>query len=294
MKNQKVDIKLGTLILIIIAITAGFFVWKVGKGMDENQSSNLIVYKEGNKKKDNMIQAEEFPIVFMRPEMKLENVIQQALFKKYPDWKNKNYIVNVSVEIDKESHAIGRFTYCSEHDKNSKGDGTWFASENNNNWILTDISYVGYNGTCQNFWKYNFPEDMIPDCWDNEKNIQVETKNPDTFYLNGITKKDKEGIIESFILFIKNEPYAQYYTMDNSHVLIIKNSEKYLKGMILRDGIENHSVPNFYAVKNLGKWNVVFNGHDHPSCNIAEKYNFPSDILGKCYDEINKQEKMIP
>jgi len=263
------------------------------------QPSILVKQTEENKKQqDSDTQPEEFPIVSMAPGMKLENVIQQALFKKYPDWKNKNYNVSVTFEINKDNHAFGRFSYdgyniVRDGKYHNAGEGIWFAAENNNSWTLTDVSYVGYNGTCQNFWKYNFPVDMIPDCWDNEKNIQIETKNPGKFYLNGMTEKDKKDIIKSFLVFIKDKPYAQYYALDNSYVLIINNSEKYLKGMILKEGMENHSVPNFYAVKIAGNWNVIFNGQDYPPCDIIEKYNFPASIVDECYDEANRTERTI-
>ena len=43
MKNQKVDTKLGVAILIIIAITVGAFVWKVGKEREVQQSANITL-----------------------------------------------------------------------------------------------------------------------------------------------------------------------------------------------------------------------------------------------------------
>ena len=54
MKNQKVDTLLGAIILIIIAITVGVFVWKINKeqNRDETQASSVSLQKEEDVKNE--------------------------------------------------------------------------------------------------------------------------------------------------------------------------------------------------------------------------------------------------
>jgi len=40
--NQKISTKLGTIVLIIIALTVGVFVWKIGKDQEGMQQSQNI------------------------------------------------------------------------------------------------------------------------------------------------------------------------------------------------------------------------------------------------------------
>ncbi len=59
MKNQKVDTLLGAIILIIIAITVGVFVWKVEKGQEMQQSANIALPQKQMQKEDKTMKNKE-------------------------------------------------------------------------------------------------------------------------------------------------------------------------------------------------------------------------------------------
>jgi hypothetical protein len=282
MNNKKIPTGIGTAIITIIAVTAGVFVLKCEKQQSEAQLSSANIIKDNAPKNQQQLPS--------NADGNIENNIKQAFYNKFPDWKN--HALTISVETNQEEHAIGKFVYDNgRNDEFSKGEGVWFAAKTSDVWVISEISYVGYNGTCQDFKKYNFPSDMIPDCWDNENNIQIETINPERFYVDGITKESKKEITRAFLSYIKTTSHLAIYVNKDLSLLIIKNTEKYLKGMILINGVENHSMPDFYAAKVGEKWKVVFNGQDYPPCSVIEEYNFPNNIIEKCSDEENKQIK---
>jgi len=302
--KQIIETKLGVIIIVIFAVTVGAFVWRYEKNQPSIEQSQMTY---GSKKistnitldnkvaNSNLPQEEEFPIVTMQPGVSLEDVIKQALYKKAPDWKTKKYSVTATVETNKEDHAIGRFTYDNNQTQyHNSAEGIWFAAKSDNDWTLVNISYVGYWGTCQDFKKYNFPPDMTPDCWDAEKNILVDTSNPQRFYQNGFIKADKNELIKAYISYQKeNSGQPEFYSNKALYVRVDKNIKNYIKGTILFGGIENHSNPYFLAVKLNNEWKVVLVSQDIPLCNVIEPYKFPSGIVDKCYDTESKIERGI-
>ncbi|MDO8240575.1 MAG: hypothetical protein Q7T51_01125 [Candidatus Moranbacteria bacterium] len=298
MKNQKVDTKLGVAIIVIFAITAVSLMWiyENGKSEQTQQSQMVNNVQQKNQGVQNSFEGEEFPTVTMQPGVSLEGIIRQAIFKKFPEWKVKNYSVTTTVEKNNGSHAFGEFAYDNNQSNkyHNAAKGIWFAAGLNDIWTLTSISYAGYNGICQNFKKYNFPADMTPDCWDDEKNVLVDTPNPALFYKDGFIKTDKKELVQAFISYIKNDPtHSTYYLNNNLYVRINKSAKGYFNGTMLVGGSKNISAPYFLAVRKNGNWKVVFNGQDIPNCDIIEPFNFPSKIINKCYDEQNKQAKTI-
>jgi len=209
--------------------------------------------------------------------------IKKAFYKKYPNWENKNLNVSIDTNIDK--YAIGNFEF-------EGGNGVWFAAKNTNDWTLVTFSYIGYFGVCQDFNKYNFPIEIIPDCWDTEKKILIDTSNPEKFYLNGLTRDDKNKLKDAFITYIKNKTGNSDYLDKEFFVYVRKNTEKHLKGMILVGGIENRSVPYFLAVKINNNWKIIHHGQDIPLCNAIKPYNFPNTMVPECWDEKNQDIKV--
>lgn len=289
--NKKIDIKLSIAIIAILAITMGAFAWRYEKNVFiENQSQ--YIDRARTLSGTPVTNQQEYPTTQIQQSTSIENAITQALHAKYPDWDKKSYDISVSLEINKENHAIGRFTY--NGGMNNKGDGIWFAARLEEGWTLTDISYAGYWGLCQNFEKYNFSADMTPDCWDVEKNVLVDTTNPKIFYQNGFTKADKTKLLQSFTSYIKNNPAnSASYLGKTLYVKINKNIGDYLSGSVLVGGSRNISAPEFFAVKQNGNWIVVFNGQDYPTCGAISPYHFPHDIIAKCYDETIQQLKEV-
>ena len=300
MKNKNISTLTGAVILVIIAITAGELVLTYEKQNDTIQTLNRIgsdaqvlsqnIMKNQRERLPAVV-SEEFPMVQIQPGLSLEELIKQAFYKKYPHWESKNFNVAVTVETNQERHAIGRVVF--DGGQHNNGELIWFAAESNNSWTLTNVSGVGYWGACQDFRKYSFPKDMTPDCWDTEKNILIDTSNPQRFYSDGFTKSDKQELIRAFISYKKTTHYDKndVYLHKDLYVKITKNTKDYFEGAILIGGYENYSAPYFLAAKQNGKWVFVTSGQDDPSCDAIEPYDFPRDIVDKCYDEQTKQTK---
>jgi|GEM_PF-5291724 len=302
MNNKKIPTSIGTIVLIIIAITVFGGVWKYAQTQKtedvgfSNAISKSKVLDDSKKQ-----QPEEFPIIVAQPGMSLEDIIKEALYKKSPDWKNKNYNITVTVETNKENHAIGRFVYdgyniTRDGKYHNTGEQVWFAAKSDESWTLTEVSGAGYWGACQNFKKYNFPLDMTPDCWDTEKNILIDTSNPKRFYPDGFAKTDKKELVQAFISFIKKQKNSGKWVPDNYlqkdlYVKVDKKVANYIYGAMLVGGNQNISTPYFLAVKKNSKWIVVHNGQDIPNCSVIDPYKFPYEIIGRCYDDVNKKER---
>lgn len=303
MKNQKIPTWLGTVIIIIIAITVGMLVWKWDKVENQIAPKTQDAITTENQGQLSVSKEVEFPTVKAQSGMSLEDIIKQALYEKTPDWKIRNYDIDVTIETNKNSHAIGRFVYdgyniTKDGKYHNATEGIWFASEENQVWTLVNISYTDYWGICQNFKKYKFPSDMTPDCWDTEKNILIDTSNPGRFYPDNFAKADKNELVQAFISYMKKETIPKKQKLNNYltkdlYVKIDKKIDNYISGAILVGGIQNISAPYFLAVKKNGNWIVVYNGQDIPPCNAVEPYKFPNKIIGSCYDEINKKEKKV-
>lgn len=302
MQNKKISTVIGTTVLLIIATTTFAFIWKIEKNQLAVEQPQKVI--NVNKQKtspeinqqdsQNVPEGEEFPSISVEPNMSMEEVVKQMIFKKSPGWKMKNYSISATVETNQGNHAIGRFIYDNNKTVyHSKAEGIWFAAKEGQIWTLVGTSYVGYWGACQDFKKYNFPADMTPDCWDTEKNILIDTTNPKRFYQNGFTKSDKLAIIKSFRDYYLGFEDRDFYLNKDLYLKIDKNTEEYFKGRILIGKIENHSTPYILAVKENGQWKVLLRSQDIPLCGLVEQYKFPSEIIDKCYDEINKKEKEI-
>lgn len=302
MINKKVSTFAGSLIILAVVVALGIVFCPSGENGEmkdgviinnniinsatENQAAKNI---ENNQEEVNYEQdipeAIEQPTIVMRPGMKLEDVIKEALYKKIPDWKVRNYDVSVTVETNRDNHAIGRFVYdgyniIKDGKYHNTGEGIWFAVKSDEAWTLVESSSVGYWGTCQNFTKYKFPSDMTPDCWDTEKNVLINTNNPEKFYGAGFTKEDKKELIQAYIEYAnKNAPEGRSYRQSDKslYVRVNKSIGNYLRGTFFIGG----SNIGFYAIKQSGKWIIIYSGQDSPACSLTDPYNFPNEIV-KC------------
>ncbi|EKD95489.1 MAG: hypothetical protein ACD_24C00472G0001 [uncultured bacterium] len=306
MQNKKISTAIGTIVILIVAVTVGMLVWKIEKNQPIVEQPQKIVNikkqetpPEINKQNNqNVPEGEEFPSILAEPNMSMEDIVKQLIFKRSPEWEIKNYSISVTVETNQENHAIGRFIYDNnKKEHHNTAEGIWFAAKEDQSWTLVGTSYTGYWGICQDFKKYKFPTNMIPDCWDIEKNILIDTTNTIKFYTSGFTKSDKTEIIKSFLDHYKKTYQGSegrdFYLNKDLYLKIDKSTDKYFKGRILIGGIENHSTPYTLAVKENEQWKILLQSQDIPLCSIVEPYKFPSEIVDKCYDEINKKEKDI-
>ncbi|MFZ2226265.1 MAG: hypothetical protein WA064_02350 [Candidatus Moraniibacteriota bacterium] len=311
MNNKKIPTSTGAIVLIIIALTVFGVVWGWEKNQEVIEQSQVAVNikkpaatqenQQNQVANQNTSQGVEFPTISTQPGMRLEDIIKQAIYKKSPDWKNRNYDIVVTVETSKENYAIGRFVYdgynvTRDGSHHNTGEEIWFAAKSDESWTLTGVSGAGYWGSCQNFKKYNFPLDMTPDCWDTDKNILIETSNPKRFYPDGFTKTDKKELIQAFISFIKEQKKSgkwepDSYLQKDLYVKVDKKVGNYIYGAMLISGSQNISTPYFLAVKKNSEWIVVHNGQDIPNCSAICPYKFPHEIIGTCYDDVSKTEK---
>ncbi|MCK9378828.1 MAG: hypothetical protein M0P97_01635 [Candidatus Moranbacteria bacterium] len=299
MNKKQINTKLAAIIIVVFLITASVFVWKYEdiryKISSQNNQQNIVPQIENNQEELNKNQeipeAIEYPTIAIEPGVSLEEIIRQAIFKKFPNWKVKNYSVTTTVETNEKDHAIGRFIYdgyniTRDGKYHNTADGIWFAAKSDNAWTLVTTSYTGYWGSCQDFKKYKFPSDMIPDCWDTEKKILIDTLNQGRFYPKNFTKKDKQELIQAYIEYGKKnlpegfgckgskcDKYNLY-----SYVRLDKSINNYLRGTFFGNGGENIG---FYAIKQSDKWIVVYSGQDSPSCSLTDPYNFP-EVIVKC------------
>ena len=294
MDNKKISTGVGAVVLVIIAITVSVFVWKWEKR--EGLQMTMLPEKNNELSKISNItpEVEEFPSIVITPGISLEEIIKQAVFKKYPDWEINNYAISVTIETNKDGFAIGRFVYDNnKQDKyHNSAEEIWFAAKTNDAWTLVATSAVGYWGACQDFEKFNFPKNLTPDCWDMEKNSLIETSNPGRFYENGFTKEDKVNLIKAYLSYQKNKSdHLDFYLNKTLYIKINKNTKNYTEGTVLFGGIENHSNPYFLAVKLNTDWKIILVSQDIPLCSVIDPYKFPKQIVDKCYDEKNKKER---
>ncbi|MBN2086757.1 hypothetical protein JW758_00245 [Candidatus Peregrinibacteria bacterium] len=94
------------------------------------------------------------------------NLIKDAFSKKYPEWDLSTWKVNVERQFDK--FATGGVSPMEE----DIGGGYFFAVNTDDGWVIA----ADGNGVieCQQIEPYDFPSDLIGECWDTVNNIVVE------------------------------------------------------------------------------------------------------------------------
>ncbi len=265
MKKQAIVINL---IIVVLVILGGLVYWSLNK--NHTFYGNENINGDENVNIDNINDNQQNVLI-----NKVHNLFTDSA-KKY----EQNYTIDkINITIDNNNFVTGTVNW-----EGKEIQSLWFATKVDNDWIIPILSTYNYTGTCQEFAKYNFPMDMIPDCWDTDKNVLVDAINPDQFY-NGLTKKDKEEIEIAWRKYIDNE----YFDELELYVRFNKNNNKYVSGTMLIGGSENHSAAYFLAVKDHNKWIVVYNGQEDPKCEVVDIYNFPLDIVSMCWDKNNNR-----
>jgi len=95
-----------------------------------------------------------------------EDVVKQAFLEKYPEWGKYNMEIRISKQVG--DHALGGSV---PSDMNA-GGGYWFAAKTADGWVIA----ADGNGNifCSEIEPYDFPSDMIPQCWDDVSMTEVE------------------------------------------------------------------------------------------------------------------------
>jgi hypothetical protein len=87
-------------------------------------------------------------------------LIKQAFLKKYPDWEGKELVITVNKQYG--DHAAGGVNFAGS----DAGGGYFFAAKTEDGWVIA----ADGNGEirCDDVDPYNFPSEMIPECFDTE------------------------------------------------------------------------------------------------------------------------------
>jgi len=201
----------------------------------------------------------------------LNEKIVLAFLQKFPTWSKDD--IDVKVFEERDTFARGDILF-----RKSANLAHWFAVKSGEKWEI--VSYdVDYFGICQDFQKYQFPLEMIPDCWDMEKKIIVNTSNPQLYY-HGLTIDDKEALKKAFLKFVNNDQYS----LADLNIKFSRIDGKYLQGAILFSGVDNYSASHFFAVKDLEEWRVLYYGQENPPCENKRGYKFPKDMISNCWN----------
>jgi len=88
------------------------------------------------------------------------NLIKQAFLKKYPDWEGKELDITVNKQYG--DHVAGGVNFAGS----DAGGGYFFGAKTEDGWVIA----ADGNGEirCDGIDPYNFPSDMIPECFDTE------------------------------------------------------------------------------------------------------------------------------
>lgn len=213
--------------------------------------------------------------IFVNDEVS-DRQIKKAFLKKYPNYpSDPKWNLDINIQAATKRHAMGTAK------KGVYNKGYWFATKVDENWLITDEDGKNYFGNCANFQKYNFPADMIPDCWDAERLIMVETANFARFF-PGLEKSDRDKLKEAYLKYRKEKS-----PNDNREVFIKidRYRDNYLLGTILIKGVENRSMSNFLAVRINDYWKVLYYGQEEPLCKDIEGYKIPTEIITQCLNE---------
>lgn len=201
----------------------------------------------------------------------LDEKIGLAFLSKFPSWSKDD--IEIKVVERRDVFARGDILF-----RKSTDLAHWFAVKSGGKWEI--ISYdVDYFGICQDFQKYQFPLEIIPDCWDSEKKIIVNTSNPQLYYY-GLTIDDKEALKKAFLEFVNNDQYS----LADLNIKFGRINGEYLQGAILFSGVDNYSASHFFAVKDRGEWKILYYGQENPPCKSIQNYKFPKDMISNCWN----------
>ncbi len=240
---------------------------------------------------------EKIPAI--KEESFLNNLDNALEYKKY------NKLESIDIHLKNESYATGKF--CSNNNyKRRAYYKAWincerfFSTKIDNKWII--INYWIYEEEyyeCKDFYSYNFPTNMIPDCYDSENDKFVYTMNPNEFNTSWLKKEEKDKIKEAYLNFQyenwNGENYSKYNSsnLDKLYINISTLiSSNYLAGSITKLGVTwvtEFWWSYFLAVKTNNEWKIILEWQDYPPCSIIKTYNLPKEFIPVCRDENDKE-----
>jgi len=175
-------------------------------------------------------------------------LIQEVFMDNYPEAK-ENVRIEIT-EIDGE-HVKGNVTL------NNSAIKKFYAVKLSGDW---NVIYKDEPGEyeCELLRDYEFSEDMILGC----KEPVIE-----------FTVADAQGIQKAFA-----DKYQK--NIENITIKVDKYTAMHARGIVqFSDGSKEGL---FLAVKEDGKWNLVFDGNGMYQCEIVESYDFPEDMIMDC------------
>lgn len=174
--------------------------------------------------------------------------------------------IKINYSQETTNHARGTVTLGESEVGNT---GLFLTTNINGQW---EIVFDG-NGvyTCQEVAPYNFPENMIEDCYDPEEN-EGSANN----------ESDKIAILKT--LFTQ-EPNFEGVTEEDITIEIDQETEHHLKGMVVIAPGGPGNAGGFMASDTLGSWELVWHGNGIYTCAQLDPYNFPAQMREGCYEE---------
>lgn len=234
---------------------------------------------------------------------KIPSIKEESFFNNLDnahEYKKYNKLESIDIHLKNESYAIGEF--CSSNNYRGISYKGWlncerfFSAKVDDKWII--INYWNYKEEyyeCKDFYSYNFPTNMIPDCYDSQKDKFVNTMNPNEFNTSWLKKEDKDKIKEAYLNFqYENENGENYskYNSSNLDKLYINIStlisSNYLAGSMIKLGVTwvtEFWWSYFLAVKTNNEWKIIYEWQDYPPCSLIKTYNLPKEFIPFCYDE---------
>jgi hypothetical protein len=158
--KRKYLLIIGVILLIIAFVAFGFLTWSLRStkpGVEPSPSPEAIASPEA------------LPLTSVEPTPTTETGSDLEMIKEAFAQKYNKAISEVTVTIDQNTgtYAKGGVKFAGEI-----GGGWWLAYNNGTDWLIV----ADGNGTvmCDDLEGYNFPTDMVPECWDETTSALIQ------------------------------------------------------------------------------------------------------------------------
>jgi hypothetical protein len=199
-------------------------------------------------------------------------MIEQAFLDKYPDWEQGKMLIAID-SIDGD-YASGLVT-----DPDGLGGASWLAYRDDGSWqIVWDGNGDIY---CQDIEGFDFPVEMVSECYDFENQEMVDLTDGSTISSGGNITEESE--IEEAMIGYLTDGELESMTVDQLE-------GNYAKGSVSLIG----GAGGWYlAYKDNGSWSIVAMGSDVIDCDTVEEYGFPTDMVTVCYDLDSDESRIL-
>lgn len=154
MDKKSIIIVILSLILVAVVSGGAVYLWQENNDNNESESTASSQIDTEQENENDTTTSEAQPV--QEPQVTNEQAITEAMAAKYSKTTSET---DLSINMIDENHASGVVIFEGE-----VAGGWWLAAKQNGNWIIV----ADGNGTvmCSDIDAYNFPTDMVPECWD--------------------------------------------------------------------------------------------------------------------------------